>query len=51
MEKVPLGEFFMVYGTEPLADLRTPEIFAVEKLMSEFETHEDQGGEFVQQYK
>lgn len=51
MEKVPLGEFFMVYGTEPLADLRTPEIFAVEQLMNEFETHEDQGGEFVQQYK
>jgi len=51
MEKVPLAEFYMVYGPQTLANPSAPEISAVEKLMNEFEYHEDQEGEFVQQYK
>ena len=51
MENVPLSEFFMVYGPQTLANPSAPEISAVEKLMNEFEYHEDQEGEFVQQYK
>ena len=51
MEKVPLSEFYMVYGPQALADPSTPEISAVEQLMNEFEYHEDQEGEFIKQYK
>ncbi|MFB3120850.1 MAG: hypothetical protein ACE10H_01480, partial [Candidatus Binatia bacterium] len=51
MEKVPLSEFFMVYGPQALADPSASEISAVEQLMSEFEYHEDQEGEFIKQYK
>ena len=51
MEKVPLSEFFMVYGPQALADPPAPEISAVEQLMNQFEYHEDQESEFVKQYK
>lgn len=51
MEKVPLSEFYMVYGPQALADPSTPEISAVEQLMNEFEYHEEQEGEFIKQYK
>ncbi len=51
MEKVPLSEFYMVYGPQALADPPAPKIPAVEQLMNEFEYHEEQEGEFVQQYK
>ena len=51
MEKVPLAEFYMVYGPQALADPSAPEISAVEQLMNQFEYHEDQEGEFIKQYK
>ncbi len=51
MENVPRADFLMVYGGEALAESPTPEISAVEQLMNEFEVHEEQEGEFVQQYK
>ena len=51
MEKVPVPDSYMVYGSQSLADPSPPEISAVEQLMNEFEHHEDQEGEFVTQYK
>jgi len=51
MEKVPLPEFFNVYGPQVLADPPAPEISELEQLMNEFEVCEEQEGEFVQQYK
>ncbi|MFQ5917920.1 MAG: hypothetical protein ACE5I0_08945, partial [Candidatus Binatia bacterium] len=51
MEKNPVSDFYMVYGSQSLADPSPPEISAVEQLMNEFEHHEDQEGEFVTQYK
>ena len=51
MEKVPLGEFYMVYGPQALADPPASEISAVEQLMGEFDYHEEQEGEFIKQYK
>ena len=51
MEKVPTSDFNMVFGSQSLAEPPPPEISAVEQLMKEFEHHEDQEGEFVEQYK
>ncbi len=51
MEKVPIADYFMVYGGEHSANPAAPEISAVEQLMNEFEAHEEQEGEFVQHYK
>ncbi len=51
MEKVPYAEFFMGDGSEPSDNPSTPEISAVEQLMNKFESHEEQEGEFIQQYK
>ncbi len=51
MEKIPTPDFYMVYGSQSLAEPPPPEISAVEQLMKEFEHHEDQEGEFVTQYK
>ena len=51
MENVPIAEFFMGYGGESSDNPSIPEISAVEQLMNEFEYHEEQEGEFLQQYK
>lgn len=51
MEKVPVPDSYMVYGSQSPAGPSPPEISAVEQLMNEFEYHEDQEGEFVEQYK
>ncbi len=47
MEKMTLPEYYMVYGQQELA----PGTSEVEKLMNEFEAHEEQEAKFVRRYK
>jgi rubrerythrin len=50
MADVPVVEFYMI-GPELPSEQNPQDLAEVERLLKEFETHESQEGEFLQQYK